>query len=98
MFLTLALILAGVAAMEAVVIAREPRTQAVPVADAPKSVIGEVPTVTRPALDLSASQPPGTVSHGTAETGPHGQVDITKPMPAAPPTLPQAEPDKPVKP
>ena len=42
--------------------------------------------------------PASTASSGPTETGPHGQSDVTKPMPAVPKASDRIEPDRPVAP
>ncbi len=65
---------------------------------APVPKIGDMPSTSPPKMDASPTTPSGTVSQGPAETGPHGQVDITKPMPGVPATSPRVAPDQNVQP
>ena len=64
---------------------------------APSSTIGQSAATPPPPIQPQVQAgPSGTASSGPQETGPHGQVDVTKPMPAVPATAPRVEPDRPV--
>jgi hypothetical protein len=76
------------------------KTQATtpPPTDANKD-IGAVETKSPPPPSPGVMSGPGAnASTGTTETGPHGTVDVTKPMQNAPPTAPRIETDQPVAP
>ena len=88
---------AAVAVAEAIVFATGSTPKGFAAGSSPVPVIGDTPSTSPPKSD-SPTPPPGTVSQGPAETGPHGQVDITKPMPNVPATSPRVAPDQNVQP
>ena len=66
---------------------------------APGKDIGPVETKSPPPPSPGLMTGPGAAaSTGIAETGPHGTVDVTAPMPTSPPTAPRIEADQPVAP
>ena len=60
--------------------------------------IGPVETPVRPEVSPAVkSAPQSSSSSGPSETGPHGQTDVTKPMPTQAPEAQRTAPDRPIK-